>query len=304
MMKITFCSIFVLNLRQRSCFYDSASDALYLTMSRCACDDCLLRNFRSCTKITHHLLTFNMKDITLNRIMPYPEPCLIDKTVEKPSEPTKPKKLIERTPKDRSRDNHEPAPVPTSKTEVSKPTIGVPKSKNQSTLNSEINSIDKDLKSFRLEIETKAKTYVETFEILPQSTDKLQLVCQISENESLNAKNEMRRLNCIDQEPGFYKRNEYYLSDVDRLLNMMKLGFITANGQPHDPSIDIMLCQAFNNLINIRLKNPFQSIESFNNEIDQMFPNGLINDKTNILITGLYSSTGQGSSINIRLIDA
>ena len=88
------------------------------------------------------------------------------------------------------------------------------------------------------------------------------------------------------------RRNEYHLHNVDRILNLMRMGDLTEENQQKRQSVDVMLCQAFNNLMNIRLNNPRDSIQSFLVKVNQLYPNKLLNENTNLLVVGLYSSTG------------
>ena len=103
----------------------------------------------------------------------------------------------------------------------------------------------------------------------------------------------MQRLARKDEVFGFDRRNEYFLHEVDHILNLMKTNAITSDDdKPKSQSIEIMLCQAFNSLMRLRLENPFESIDSFLIRVNEMFPNGLFHEETDIVLTGLYSSVG------------
>ena len=242
-----------------------------------------------------------MRAVTLDRSCPYPEPCSMNQNNQGQSKPSNTRAKTKRfqnetNPSHNSKqENSEPSPQNLHRSKSSKqkqPKMRAPeesKQKSDPIFVSETKPSKERMRSFRADIENLANEYLKNLEILPIPLEKLDLACNLTEQESTNAKHEMHRLNQIDQPSGFDRRNEYFLEDVDRILNIMKrIGDLSADNQ----SKDIMLCQAFNNLINIRLKYPYESIEFFTSKINEMFPNGLLKNNTDILVIGLYSSTG------------
>ena len=74
-----------------------------------------------------------------------------------------------------------------------------------------------------------AKQYLKTFSILPAPTNRSNLFCHISEEEFSCAKTDMQRLGRKDEVSGFDRRNEYFLHEVDHILNLMKTNAITSD---------------------------------------------------------------------------
>ena len=228
-----------------------------------------------------------MKSITSNKT--YPEPNL-QNTNEQDFGKNKPKPNKHRSGKLFSSQDF--GSIDETDPEVNENKSEVEKTENLSNVNI-VQNIDHDKNSFRNEIESMAKHYMETFSILPAPTNKCNLVCHISQEEFLCAKNDMQRLARKDEVSGFDRRNEYFLHEVDHILKLMKTNAITTvNNETKSPSIEIMLCQAFNSLMRLRLESPTESIEMFLLKVNEMFPNGLFHSETDIVLTGLYSSVG------------
>ena len=168
-----------------------------------------------------------MRSIELNRLKPYPEPCLIIANNDEELESTDTKTVNSKTrlqKENKSSPIHDPEIPGECSTDSNLKSrknvrrnkgqparVQEPERASQSTplfQSNQPSSSDKDaLRSFRSDIELLARTYISNFSLLPAPVKRLNLTCNISQIESSNAKRKMHQLKLNDQESGFDRRN-------------------------------------------------------------------------------------------------
>ena len=280
----------------KTVFYKHEDDTLYLSMTRCNCDTCLLDSFLNCKKSVHHIHRFPMIGIKSDRI--YPAPSKSNNLPLDSKDPSQ-KQADGRSQKAKRTKVQKTRNIKIESEETSTTTSPTATSSTATPPTATSSNTWKVIRQKMVVFEQSVG-----FKMIERPQTSKMITCNISDNEVKEVTKRWKSfaITFPYEEMPFKPQNEYDLGSVSYIIQRFKCGTDQSNGPAMNcPSNDIYSENSaellnptmFLKLTQIFLSQPSQTFtEWMNNVKQQLNGNYLPRSRFDKLIIGLFSTTG------------